>query len=72
MGFVMGISDAMASVQSVGDTVMANSACPSKAVTAKQSMDVVVDFLVSHPQMREFPAAFTAPQALAEAFPCPG
>jgi hypothetical protein len=45
--------------------------CMTDAVTEVQARDVVVRFLLVHPERRHYGAAELIGQALADAFPCP-
>jgi hypothetical protein len=66
LGFVTGISDAMADGNPIGGW----SACIPLDVTIGQAADVAKQFLTSHPELRHLVAASLVAAALAQAFPC--
>jgi hypothetical protein len=72
LGYVMGISDAMAATTAFnGRSVAGWQACFNNyPVTGNQMRDIAIRFLRERPQMRHFNAATLVSQALAEAFPC--
>lgn len=67
LGYVQAVFDTL----SGGDVILGWKACPPENVTGKQIKDIVVRFLVNHPEKRHYAATGLAAHALSEAFPCP-
>jgi Rap1a immunity proteins len=61
IGYVTGITDALTLLQVV---------CTPDHSTVGQMLDVVLNQLRAHPEMRHLPAALQARLALQQAFPC--
>jgi hypothetical protein len=61
-GFIIGTAESM---QSGGVT------CQSPTVTNGQLIDVVVQYIALHPEIRDRPALLLTVRALHDAFPCP-
>ena len=66
-GYVEGISDSF----SGGGNISGWKACLSGNITSDQIRDIVVRFLVNHPEKRHYAASGLVAAALEEAFPCP-
>jgi hypothetical protein len=69
-GYVAGIADAMARVQSDGGKLGGQRACLPQSVTGKQAMDVTGKFLRAHPEKRQLAASGLVAEALSETWPC--
>ena len=66
-GYIEAVSD----VLSHGVAIAGRKACPPGQATGGQVRDIVVRFLVNHPEERHFSAESLVAKALSEAFPCP-
>src|SRR5262249_46932591 len=67
MGYITGITDA---VEAQNGSFMGRRVCIQSQVTPGQIVDVVVQFLGQHPEIREYAAPGLIAGALAKAFPC--
>jgi Ssp1 endopeptidase immunity protein Rap1a len=65
-GYVEGISDALGADNSINGYT----ACFPENVKERQTIEVVIQFLVANPATRHRDAAGLVAHALAEAFPC--
>lgn len=70
MGYVEGVSDAVALETSIGGDLFGWTACIPAEATASQVRDVVVKYLKSHPELRHLGAPSLVASAIGEAFPC--
>jgi hypothetical protein len=59
----MGLSDGLELTKEI---------CPSNNIVFRQVQDVVINYLRSHPERRQFSAANLGQLSLKEAFPCTG
>jgi hypothetical protein len=71
MGFVGGVADAMKAAQAAGGSLAGWNACVPLQVTLGQAMDVAVNFLARHPELRHYQAVSLVAHAFEDAFPCP-
>jgi hypothetical protein len=67
-GYVIGVMDAMHRIQAAG--IMVKADCPPMKLESKQIKDIVVEFLIAHPERRHVDAYSLASTAITEAFPC--
>jgi hypothetical protein len=65
-GYIVGIADAMGG----GASVHGLPACIPPSVTVGQTVNIVKQFLTSHPEMRHRGAGEIVAQAFVDAFPC--
>lgn len=64
--YIAAIADAIGT----GNPIYGFRACMGLSVTLGKAMDVTVQFLMVHPEIRHHEAAWLVAQALAQAFPC--
>lgn len=64
--YIAAIADAFGG----GNAIYGFRACMGLSVTLGKAMDVAVQFLMAHPEMRHHEAAWLVAQAFAQAFPC--
>ena len=72
-GYVLGVFQAIAGANKNGigiDGVNPPLACPGPAVTMRQIMDVIKNYLYAHPESRDKNSSRLILAALREAFPC--
>jgi hypothetical protein len=67
-GYIAGVVDADQEMQIRGSRLLP--LCLSRAVTLQQAHDVVLKFLIQHPETRNLQAATIVWSALHNAFPC--
>jgi hypothetical protein len=67
LAYIVGTADA---IQAARGSLLGWRVCLPNGVTEGQAMDVVVQFLSQHPEMRQYAATGLVANALANAFPC--
>jgi len=67
--YVAGIADEISTLQATKSTKPLY--CPSPRITLGQARDIVLKYLIDHPEQRDQYAASLASVALWTAFPCP-
>jgi hypothetical protein len=74
LGYVGGVSDAISAGEGSTGPISTHALClpgPGR-VSQGQELDVVLQFLTQHPELRQYGAAYLVARALSEAFPCAG
>jgi hypothetical protein len=69
-GYVMAIADASGGGPRAVGSVFGFRQCGLDRVSAEQMTDIVVRYLVAHPERRDFGAAGLVADALSKAWPC--
>lgn len=69
-GACSGYVEAVTDVLSHGAIIAGGKTCTPENATSSQVRDIVVRFLVNHPEERHFSAESLVTKALFEAFPC--
>jgi hypothetical protein len=70
LGYIQGISDALALATEVADGIYGYRACRPESITAGQLRDIVISYLKSHPEELRFKSPSVVVKILGETFPC--